>query len=137
MRKLFQMAAKWEEAYSGKLLIMNYGNCKPRPKIASFDMDGTLIATKSGKVFAVDKNDWRLLYDQTTVKQIRKLYEEDNYKIVIMTNQAGVGTGKVKIHDFKDKVENIAKALKVPVQVLRLDNKRGGEAIKSFILVRF
>ena len=119
MIKILQMAAKWEEAYSGRLLIMNYGDCKPRPKIASFDMDGTLIATKSGKVFAVDKNDWRLLYDQTTVKQMRKLYEEDNYKIVIMTNQAGVGTGKVKVNDFKEKVEGIAKALKVPLQVTK------------------
>jgi bifunctional polynucleotide phosphatase/kinase len=111
------MSAKWEEAYSGRLLIMTYGDCKPRSKIAGFDMDGTLIATKSGKVFAVDKHDWKLLFDQVTSKVLQKLNDEDKFKIVLMTNQAGIGIGKVKIADFKDKVEAIAKALKVPLQV--------------------
>ena len=87
LRKIIKMSPKWEEAYSGRLLIMTYGDCKPRPKIAGFDMDGTLITTKSGKVFAVDKTDWRLLYEQQTVKQLEKLYEDERYKIVIMTNQ--------------------------------------------------
>jgi bifunctional polynucleotide phosphatase/kinase len=85
--KLLKMNIKWEEAYSGRLLIMTYGDCKPRPKIAGFDMDGTLITTKSGKVFAVDKNDWRLLYEQQTVKQLERLHEDERFKIVIMTNQ--------------------------------------------------
>ena len=113
------MTAKWEEAYSGRLLIMTYGDCKPRSKVAGFDMDGTLIATKSGKVFAVDKNDWRLLYEQVTTKVMQKLHDEDGYKVVVMTNQAGIASGKVKVNDFKEKVEAIAKALKVPLQVIR------------------
>ena len=114
------MSAKWEEAYSGRLLIMTYGECKPRSKIAGFDMDGTLITTKSGKVFAVDKNDWRLLFDQVTSKVLQKLHEEDRFKIVVMTNQAGIASGKVKVADLKEKVEAIAKALKVPLQVIVL-----------------
>ena len=61
------MSVKWEEAYSGRLLTMTIGDCKPRSKIAGFDMDGTLITTKSGKVFPVDKNDWRLLYEQVFI----------------------------------------------------------------------
>lgn len=64
---MLKMSAKWEEAYSGRLLILTFGDCKPKPKIAGFDMDGTLITTKSGKVFAVDKNDWRLLYEQVSI----------------------------------------------------------------------
>jgi hypothetical protein len=44
------MHFKWEEAYFGKLLIMSHPDCKPSDKIGGFDMDGTLIATKSGKV---------------------------------------------------------------------------------------
>jgi len=112
------MTAMWEEAYSGRLLVMTYGDCKPKSKIAGFDMDGTLITTKSGKVFAVDKNDWKLLYDQVTSRVLQKLQDEDGFKIVVMTNQAGIATGKVKVADFKEKVEAIAKALKVPLQVI-------------------
>ena len=114
------MTVVWEEAYSGRLLIMTYGDCKSRPKIAGFDMDGTLITTKTGKVFEVDKNDWRLLYDQMTSKVMQKLHDEDSFKIVVMTNQAGIASGKVKVNDFKEKVEAIAKALKVPLQVTLL-----------------
>jgi len=33
--------------------------------------------------------------------------------------QAGIGTGKVKVDQFKEKVEAIAKALKVPLQVMK------------------
>ena len=66
-KNLLKMSVKWEEAYSGRLLILTVGDCKPRSKIAGFDMDGTLITTKSGKVFPVDKNDWRLLYDQVSI----------------------------------------------------------------------
>jgi hypothetical protein len=39
-----------------------------------------------------------------------------------MTNQAGIATGKVKVADFKSKVEAIAKALKVPLQVIHMRN---------------
>lgn len=44
------MVFKWEEAYFGKLLIMSHPDCKASDKIGGFDMDGTLITTKSGKV---------------------------------------------------------------------------------------
>lgn len=37
-------------------------------KIAGFDMDWTLIRTKSGKTFPRDQFDWQPLYDKETVK---------------------------------------------------------------------
>jgi len=44
------MAFRWEEAYNGKLLIMSHPDCHGSEKIGGFDLDGTIITTKSGKV---------------------------------------------------------------------------------------
>ena len=41
---------------------------------------------------------------------------------MIITNQLGIGKGKVKEGDFQKKVENVLKALGVPFQVIALLN---------------
>jgi len=84
-------------------------------KIAAFDMDGTLIVTKSGKVFPVDENDWQI-YSPEVITSIKKL-SDDGYKIVIFTNQGGIGVNKVNEKTFKKKIENILKVIETPVQV--------------------
>jgi bifunctional polynucleotide phosphatase/kinase len=84
-------------------------------KIAAFDLDGTLIVTRSGKVFPVDENDWQI-HNSEVVTSINKL-SNDGYKIVIFTNQGGISKLKVNFVTFKIKIENICKVLKVPVQV--------------------
>lgn len=78
-------------------------------------MDKTLIKTKSGLEFPKDCNDWQLLYPDVPGK-IKQFYS-DGYKIVIMSNQAGLATGKVPIKDFKQKIERIVKKIGVPMQV--------------------
>lgn len=40
----------------------------PPPKIAAFDLDGTLIKTKSGVHFANDAGDWTWLYAKVPIK---------------------------------------------------------------------
>jgi bifunctional polynucleotide phosphatase/kinase len=57
-------------------------------KIASFDMDDTVITRKSGAKFPKDADDWILLNGKVAPK-IKELYN-DGYKIVIFTNQAGI-----------------------------------------------
>lgn len=84
-------------------------------KIAAFDMDGTLIVTQSGKVFPVDENDWQI-YSPEIITSINKLYD-DGYKIVIFTNQGGIGINNVNEKTFKKKIEDILKMIKIPVQV--------------------
>jgi hypothetical protein len=37
-------------------------------RMICFDMDGTLIATKSGKTFPIDEHDWKPLYDLSLMR---------------------------------------------------------------------
>lgn len=84
-------------------------------KIAAFDLDDTIIKTKSGKVFAVNKDDWQLWNNE--VKPILYKYYNDCYKIVIFTNQMGISRGKVNKDDFMEKVKNIQKELNLDIDV--------------------
>ncbi|XGW29604.1 hypothetical protein V3C99_009003 [Haemonchus contortus] len=105
----------WEAKHSDEILIFTHKDCEHRPKVAAFDMDGTLITTKSGKVFPVDNSDWRIMYDKIG-PHLKKLHNEEKFKIVIFTNQKGLQTGKVDKNGFKRKMEAIITKLGVPAQ---------------------
>ena len=84
--------------------------------IAAFDLDSTLIKTKSGKTFPKDKNDWVLLYSNKTKEYLQKLYL-DNYSIVIITNQKGISNNKISLDNFIEKLENIKNTLNINFSV--------------------
>lgn len=75
-------------------------------KIAGFDIDGTIIKTRSGKRFPCDKDDWVLLYKNCP--KVLKELSLDGYQIVFITNQSGLKT-EDKIKNFKEKIQNICK----------------------------
>lgn len=85
-------------------------------QVAAFDLDGTIITTKSGHVFARDVGDWKIAFGPV-VEKLKELYEND-FKIVFFTNQSGIGRGTLKTSDFKKKIESIVRKLSIPVQVL-------------------
>lgn len=84
-------------------------------KIAAFDLDGTIIKTKSGRVFPKDKDDWVFFNDN--VKKVLYNLCNNNFKIVIFTNQSGIGKGKIKREDFEKKIENIEKDLNLDFDI--------------------
>jgi bifunctional polynucleotide phosphatase/kinase len=88
---------------------------KINEKIASFDLDSTLIETKSKKKFAKDASDWKWIYDNVPSKL--KQLVSDGYSIVIVSNQGGLSTND-KIKEWSDKVNQIAKDLGIPLKVL-------------------
>ena len=71
-------------------LYGTYGNFKLNNKIACFDLDSTLIKTKTGKKYPINYNDWDFLY--TNTKKILYHLILDNYCIIIISNQGGLKT---------------------------------------------
>jgi bifunctional polynucleotide phosphatase/kinase len=69
-------------------------------------MDWTIIKTKSGATFAKNKDDWELLFGDTTKTKMQKL-ESEGYQIVVFTNQAGVANGRTKVSDLEYKFSEI------------------------------
>ncbi len=57
-------------------------------KFAAFDFDGTLIATKSGLMFARGEDDWRWWH--ASVPSRLKQLDAEGYAIVVVSNQAAV-----------------------------------------------
>jgi bifunctional polynucleotide phosphatase/kinase len=57
-------------------------------KLACFDLDSTLIKTRSGKTFPVDNDDWQPL--NPLVREKLQQYYSDGYLIVIFSNQSRI-----------------------------------------------
>ena len=99
----------------GSLIVFRYGHTLPSAQIASFDLDNTLIETASGKRFATGPHDWKIM---SHVPEKLKSINDDGFRIVIFTNQAGIQKGKITRPELKQKLENVAKKLAVPLMVL-------------------
>jgi bifunctional polynucleotide phosphatase/kinase len=80
-----------------------------------YDLDGTIITTQSGHVFPKDCNDWKIAFGNVPGKL--KQMHNDGYKIIFMTNQAGISRGNVNLEDMKTKMVRIVNKLGVPVQI--------------------
>ena len=97
-------------------LIYGDSGAKPNAKLVSFDMDDTLIKTKSGAKFPKDSNDW-VFWHEKIIPKLKEWYEK-GYKIVIFTNQNGISKGHTTENEIKKKIENISQKIGVPIQVL-------------------
>jgi bifunctional polynucleotide phosphatase/kinase len=79
-------------------------------QIAAFDLDSTIIKTKSGKKFPINKNDWEFLYENVP-KTIQ--YYSKKYLVAVFTNQKKLSKNKNEIPDFIEKINNIVNNLKI------------------------
>ncbi len=80
-------------------------------KYVSFDLDYTLIKTKSGRKFPVDENDWIWLYD--CIPNILKKLHFEGFHIIIITNQS-----EKNVPSITTKVNNICKILDITITTL-------------------
>jgi DNA 3'-phosphatase len=95
------------------------------PKIAAFDLDGTLIETKSGNIYPVDAHDWKWKYENIGHVLLQLLLDE--YTIVVITNQLGVSTGKLSVNDMRVRINSVCDSVALPMIVMvatKADNYR-------------
>jgi bifunctional polynucleotide phosphatase/kinase len=90
-----------------------YDLLEKKIKIASFDLDNTLITTKGKHIFPKNKDDWKFLNNNVENK-IKNLYNS-GFKIVIFSNQNGISKKKITREDLNDKIISIINKLSVPI----------------------
>jgi bifunctional polynucleotide phosphatase/kinase len=88
-------------------------------KIAAFDLDDTIIRTKSGKVFSENAYDWQLFSD-TVGKKLVELICHD-YSIVIISNQSKLTRPKVIDEKYRENIRNFKKKINSIHQHIGLD----------------
>lgn len=84
------------------------------PKIASFDLDGTLTVTKSKKRFPISADDWEF-YDKTVQQKLKDLVKQ-KYCLVIVSNQSGIKSN-IKKEEWMTKLNCIQKTLNLELLV--------------------
>lgn len=119
--------------YISKINLFN----KNSQKLAGFDLDHTLVKPKSGRVRPKDKNDW-MFYVNNLKERLLEL-QNDNYNIVIFTNQSGLEKNEQKRKDFLFKLNNVlfelGNELKISYFVLTAYNKYRKPMIGAYDLL--
>jgi DNA 3'-phosphatase len=102
-------------SYSGVMYKLG-DSAMDATEMVAFDMDGTLIKTKSGKTFPVDENDW-VLWDPSVRTVLQRLHAEKKY-LAIISNQSGIKENKVTRAAIQRKVDKIIATLGVPMDFI-------------------
>jgi hypothetical protein len=77
------------EPHPAGTLIREGEDFVARKKVAAFDLDSTLIVTKSGNQFPSNENDWKLI-QETALKRKLESLTNDGYCIVVISNQVNL-----------------------------------------------
>lgn len=117
----WRQASEWVENYKdyfscvflqapGQFWLQNHPYQRPFPsefpKIAGFDLFGTLIKTKSGRKVPKSSTDWEPLYGEDTLEHLREL-DMRRYFIVIFSNEPGVDDYLVDQTNLENLYRNI------------------------------
>lgn len=87
-------------------------------QILLFDLDSTLIKTKSGKTFPIDSDDWIWLYND-----IPSQLQLSNTITGIISNQKGL-KNDIKVKEWIKKVNNIVQEIKINFVFASITNDR-------------
>lgn len=100
--------------HDGTLLCCTSPSLPGRTRIASFDMDSTLIQPKSGDKFPRNRTDWVWWAPEVPI-MLKKLHAL-GYKIIIFSNQGGISKGKQQESDITGKISDMSAELGLPIQ---------------------
>ncbi|KAJ3281482.1 hypothetical protein HK104_011446 [Borealophlyctis nickersoniae] len=100
-------------ATDSSVLVGTYRAQTPGTRIAAFDFDGTLSVVRGTHVHPKGPDDWAFFH-LSIPKRLFKLHSE-GYRIVIMSNQKGIGGADSKNRSrkssFMGRMENLIKAV--------------------------
>ncbi|ANQ09154.1 Bifunctional polynucleotide phosphatase/kinase [Plasmodium coatneyi] len=82
-------------------------------KIFSFDLDNTLILSRSFFKPAQNEHDYIFYAD---VIDFLKKKKTENYKIIIFSNQKGVSTGKISLLNIVNRVDDVIDKIGIPLE---------------------
>lgn len=107
--------------HPSSLIILHHGDhpestSKEPVKLAVFDLDGTLIVPKTKNMYPKNPNDWKLRFDEIKPK-LEKLVSS-GFRIVVISNQLGIGMGYNSPSKFVSKANGVLAALDVPLTLL-------------------
>ena len=92
------------------LEIMTCGIQTPSSLIASFDLDGTITETKSGRLpFRTTPDDWRF-WHSCVPKKLHTI-RDAGYRVVVFTNQGGMNYGNPPLDEFKIKIQAVTESI--------------------------
>lgn len=90
-----------------------------------------MVSTRSGNRFAKDAQDWKWWHPSVPTI-LKKLHVEDGFKVVIISNQAGLSlktdsktvTGKMsQVANFKGRIIRVTKQVDIPMKVYAATEK--------------
>jgi bifunctional polynucleotide phosphatase/kinase len=84
-------------------------------KVAAFDIDSTIIVTKSGKTFAQNNKDWKW-FNKCVPDKLKEL-DKEGYRVTFITNQGGIEKGRTPFSDLRVKFQDIVSQLDIPVYI--------------------
>lgn len=103
---------RWEESSSYWIANSSSQKLEFNSKIAAFDLDHTLIKPLGDRVFSKNMLDWRL-YNKKVKEKIKKLHDEQ-YLILIVSNQKNLNADQKGSQDFKAKIQLLSSELETP-----------------------
>ena len=75
-------------------------------KIAIFDMDRTIIRTKTFREHPIGINDW-MFWDPTVPSKLKQV-KDKGYRVVIVTNQKRLSQGHTTLNEIQSKIEDFS-----------------------------
>lgn len=123
------MTISWKDT-DDYILGVTQGYNLSNTKVACFDFDDTLV--KYIKKFS---DEWSL-YDDNIVSRLQN-YIENNYRIVILSNQKGISMGKTDSENWKKKIEKFSDLVNLPFMIVAAtqDNEYRKPLTKMWSLV--
>lgn len=104
-------------------LLENEGKDEQARKIAAFDLDGTLVLTKTKMTFPRDEHDFRA-FNEEVPKKLKAL-QKQGYRLVILSNQGAIKsavTGKMA-HKVMTRIDLVLKDLEITCKVILSTSK--------------